>query len=342
MLGAIAARTSTHRGRRRRDLPDHAHPPGDPRPGHGHVRPAPRRTASRGASAPARRSTSTSSVTAGHRSTCASSGSRRRSTSSASCGRGEQVTHRGAHFTVENARIYDPPETAPPIVVSAFGPARRRGGGAHRRRACGCRARRPTPSSSGATPAARGPVYAQLTLCWAEDRDDAVKTAHRIWPNTGVPGQLSQDLPTPAHFEQASSVVTEEQIADVDGLRARSRAGDRRRSRRCSTPGSTTSTCTRSGRTRRASAGSGPSSSSRGLRGRGDLTTVRPPAARGALEAGQPRTRSRRRRDRGGGPTCSPRRRGAGRSGSRPRPSRRHRSCSSPTTVRASHPPAAR
>jgi hypothetical protein len=41
-----------------------------------------------------------------------------------------------------------------------------------------------------------------------------VKTAHRIWPNTGVPGQLSQDLPTPAHFEQASGVVTEEQIAE--------------------------------------------------------------------------------------------------------------------------------
>ena len=45
--------------------------------------------------------------------------------------------------------------------------------------------------------------------------DDAVKTAHRIWPNTGVPGQLSQDLPTPAHFEQASEVVTEEQIAEA-------------------------------------------------------------------------------------------------------------------------------
>ena len=57
-------------------------------------------------------------------------------------------------------------------------------------------------------------MYAQLTLCWAEDRAEAVKTAHRIWPNTGVPGQLSQDLPTPAHFEQASSVVTEEQIAE--------------------------------------------------------------------------------------------------------------------------------
>ena len=85
--------------------------------------------------------------------------------------------------------------------------------------------------------AASGPVYAQLTLCWAEDRADAVKTAHRIWPNTGVPGQLSQDLPTPAHFEQASSIVTEEQIADGDGRADPTPSRSSARSRRCSTPG---------------------------------------------------------------------------------------------------------
>ena len=37
--------------------------------------------------------------------------------------RGEEVTVRGDHFTVENARIYDPPSSSIPIVVSAFGPA---------------------------------------------------------------------------------------------------------------------------------------------------------------------------------------------------------------------------
>ena len=52
-------------------------------------------------------------------------------------------------------------------------------------------------------------------MCWAKDRAEAIETAHRIWPNTEVPGQLSQDLPTPAHFEQASSKVTPEQIADA-------------------------------------------------------------------------------------------------------------------------------
>src|SRR5215203_5963566 len=91
--------------------------------------------------------------------------------------RGDVVTHRGAHYTVENARIYDPPQPPPPIVVSAFGPnaaelSGRIGDGLWT-----------SGSSTDIVQAWRaaggtGPVYAQLTLCWAKDRADAVKTAH--------------------------------------------------------------------------------------------------------------------------------------------------------------------
>ena len=35
-----------------------------------------------------------------------------------------------------------------------------------------------------------------------------------LWPNSGLPGELSQVLPTPRHFEQASSLVTEEMIGE--------------------------------------------------------------------------------------------------------------------------------
>lgn len=127
--------------------------------------------------------------------------------------RGETVDHDGRHYCVEDARIYDPPSQPIPIVVSAFGPkaaevAARCGDGLW--------------TTSGASePIKRwrehggeGPVYSQLTLCWAEDRDKALEQAHRIWRNAGVAGQLSQDLPTPTHFEQASSTVTPDMIAE--------------------------------------------------------------------------------------------------------------------------------
>jgi Luciferase-like monooxygenase len=41
------------------------------------------------------------------------------------------------------------------------------------------------------------------------------RTAHRIWPNESLPGELAQVLPEPAHFEQASELVTEAMIGEA-------------------------------------------------------------------------------------------------------------------------------
>jgi coenzyme F420-dependent glucose-6-phosphate dehydrogenase len=126
---------------------------------------------------------------------------------------GDEITFHGDYFDAENARIYDPPPFDLPIVVSAFGDIAARlaaeyGDGLWT-----------TGSSSESIDTWReaggtGPVYSQLTSCWAADRDEALDTAERVWPNSGVPGQLSQDLPTPAHFEMASSMVTRDDIAE--------------------------------------------------------------------------------------------------------------------------------
>jgi hypothetical protein len=34
---------------------------------------------------------------------------------------------------------------------------------------------------------------------------------HHVWPNSGIRGQLSQDLPTWTHLEEAATMVTEEE-----------------------------------------------------------------------------------------------------------------------------------
>jgi coenzyme F420-dependent glucose-6-phosphate dehydrogenase len=127
---------------------------------------------------------------------------------------GDSVTHRGVHYLVEDATIFDPPADPPPIVVSAFGPnaadtAAEIGDGLW------------TSSSdpsiierfrgSGGT----GPVYAQLTVCWAADREKAIDIAHEVWPTTAVVGQLKQDLRTPAHFEQAVVNITREMVEET-------------------------------------------------------------------------------------------------------------------------------
>jgi len=61
----------------------------------------------------------------------------------------------------------------------------------------------------------KGPVQAGTKVCFGSDEADARKTAHRLWPNEQLPGELAQVLPTPAHFEQASQLVTEDMIAEA-------------------------------------------------------------------------------------------------------------------------------
>jgi G6PDH family F420-dependent oxidoreductase len=128
---------------------------------------------------------------------------------------GHQYSHYGEHYAVVNARIYTLPDAPPDIVVSGFGPksvdlAARAGDG--------------YVSTMPAKPLVdrfkrRGgegkPVQGGTKVCWGPDERECVKTVHRLWPNEGLKGELSQVLPTPAHFEQACALVTEEMIAEA-------------------------------------------------------------------------------------------------------------------------------
>ena len=51
-------------------------------------------------------------------------------------------------------------------------------------------------------------------VCFMDSEEEARKTVHRLWPNEALPGELAQVLPQPAHFEQATELVTEEMIAE--------------------------------------------------------------------------------------------------------------------------------
>jgi G6PDH family F420-dependent oxidoreductase len=125
---------------------------------------------------------------------------------------GDVVDHHGEHFTVENAQLFDVPEERIPVVVSAFGTKSAELAG---RSGDGLWTTGPKDETLAAYEQAggRGPRLGQLTICWAADRDAAIETAHRVWPNSAIPGQLSQDLPTPAHFEQAATLVRPDDIA---------------------------------------------------------------------------------------------------------------------------------
>jgi G6PDH family F420-dependent oxidoreductase len=121
--------------------------------------------------------------------------------------------HRGRHYRVSHARIYDLPNAPPPIIVSGFGPkaielAARIGDGFA---TVAPEADAVSQFRDAAKPDAV--VQGGVKVCWGEDERQAVKTVHRLWPNEALPGELAQVLPTPEHFEQATTLVTEEMIA---------------------------------------------------------------------------------------------------------------------------------
>jgi G6PDH family F420-dependent oxidoreductase len=79
-------------------------------------------------------------------------------------------------------------------------------------------------------------VQGGLKVCWDEDERAASQTAHRLWPNDALPGELAQVLPTAEHFQQATELVTEDILAQqipcgpdidqhVDAINAYAKAG---------------------------------------------------------------------------------------------------------------------
>jgi len=127
---------------------------------------------------------------------------------------GELTSHRGEHFTVENARIYSLPAELPPLLVAVAGEssvelAARAGDGI-----------------VGTTPVAESveqfrseggegkPTYGQLHVCWAEDEEAAKRLALKQWPNSGLSGNFFLELPLPAHFEEAAEALDEDDVAE--------------------------------------------------------------------------------------------------------------------------------
>jgi coenzyme F420-dependent glucose-6-phosphate dehydrogenase len=127
---------------------------------------------------------------------------------------GGSQSYQGAYYIVENARVYTLPQEPPPLLVAAAGP---KAADLAARAGDGLIGTAPDKAlidnfhNSGG----QGPIYGQITVCWAPDEAAARKTAHEWWPNAAIPGELGQELPLPRHFEQAAGSVTEDDVAQA-------------------------------------------------------------------------------------------------------------------------------
>ncbi len=127
--------------------------------------------------------------------------------------RGGEQSHQGRFFQVDDARIYNLPEQPVPIYLAASGGRSAKLAGSI---ADGLISTSPSKDTVSAFNSAGGdgkPRIGQLTVCWAKSYVEGLNTAHKHWAVSGLKGQFKNELPRPAHLEQATSSVTVEDVA---------------------------------------------------------------------------------------------------------------------------------
>jgi len=132
---------------------------------------------------------------------------------------GEQVRHRGQHFTVESARLYTIPEKKVPIYVATAGPvnARRTGRMADGMITVGAADAKLSElwanCDAGAREAGKDPAtmphLLQLHVSWARTEEEATENAVKEWPNGGM-SFPKQDIRNPEDFAAMARLVRPE------------------------------------------------------------------------------------------------------------------------------------
>ena len=129
--------------------------------------------------------------------------------------KGEDYSHHGRFYTVEGARVYTLPDEPVPVYMAAAGTTSAERAGRLGDGLISTAPKRDIVQAFEKAGGAGKPTIAQLHVCWARTEEEARRTAHEIWPNTSIPGELGQELPLPRHFEQAAKQVTEDDVAST-------------------------------------------------------------------------------------------------------------------------------
>lgn len=127
--------------------------------------------------------------------------------------KGGYVNHRGKYFDVEAAKLWDLPDTAPPIGIAVSGKQSCQIAGKY---ADVMIAVEPKPELSEMFEAAGGtgkPRVGQIPVAYDPDRDKAVARAHENFRWFGGGWKVNAELPGPASFDAASSYVTPSDVA---------------------------------------------------------------------------------------------------------------------------------
>ena len=125
-------------------------------------------------------------------------------------------SYEGKHLTLEDARVFDLPETPPDIAVASGGPASARIA-AELGDAVFVTEPRTDITEAYAAAGGDGARYAEVPLSWAPDEAEAASSAREAF-RFGLTGwKVQSELPNPVNFEAATAFITDDDMREVFG-----------------------------------------------------------------------------------------------------------------------------
>jgi G6PDH family F420-dependent oxidoreductase len=126
---------------------------------------------------------------------------------------GKIASYRGRHFQLDHAKLFDMPKRKPEVIIAAGGPEAAR---LAAEKAEGLIVTEPKKELLEAYRGAggKGPIYAEVALCYAESEAEGRRTAHKYfrWSLSGWP--VLAELPHEDAFAAASQYVEPEAVGE--------------------------------------------------------------------------------------------------------------------------------
>ncbi|MGW7178528.1 LLM class F420-dependent oxidoreductase [Streptomyces xanthophaeus] len=126
---------------------------------------------------------------------------------------GAYVNHHGAHFDVENARLWDLPDQPPPLGIAVSGPRSCALAGRHGDLVIATEPKPELLRQFDENGGAGKPRIGQLPVCYDRDREAAVARAHDQFRWSLGGWKVNAELPGPTGFDQAAQYVRPEDVA---------------------------------------------------------------------------------------------------------------------------------
>ncbi|MFF8833229.1 LLM class F420-dependent oxidoreductase [Streptomyces sp. NPDC015131] len=128
---------------------------------------------------------------------------------------GGHVNHRGTHFDVESARLWDLPDEPPPIGLAVSGEQSCELAGRLADLVIATEPKSDLLESFDRHGGKGKPRVGQLPVCYDPDKDAAVRRAHDQFRWFGNGWKVNAELPHPDSFAAATQFVTPEDVAEA-------------------------------------------------------------------------------------------------------------------------------